>query len=344
MSINVTRDITGLWSFMGDGWANMNGSDIIETAWTALASGVDYVMISVMDAQNSRSLFYMPPLVENGQQTFTLLVSGLTTNTLPSDIGGIFKYYLNNWTLSIPSLIQTYKWNASGITNTYYENVDYTISGLNTLVWLTTPNWDQRYYPAAEVLTVYAPSIQVINPVLMNTWARALGIGISDFNQYNTYTDGSTTNVYKHLKYLIWALTYERLALPTVNNLTNGLAIAVGYPFAYCSGIVSYQPPMNGQTILQIGGYTDTYYIPSGITPIASGIWVNQFDILVPDAYLYDYYSNSGLVTQYSNVLTKYHTLVFQAAQLNNFGYSSSFFNDYKDSLLPVHYYFTMIQ
>ncbi len=343
MSTYATRDISSIWSFMGDGWANMDGSDQIEAAWTAIASGVDYLMMRVMDVQNSRSFYYMPPLVEVGQQSFTFLVSGnVSTNTLPQ--GSFFRYYLENWTLSIPTLIQQYIWNASGITNVYHQNTDYVISGLNTLIWLTTPQWDMRYYPAAEVLTVYAPSIQRINPVLMNTWGRALGIGISDFNQYNTFTDGTTANIYKHLKYLIWALTYEKLALPTLTNLTNGLSIALGYPFAYCSGIVSYQPSQNGQTVLQIGDQSDLYYIPSGISAIANNSWVNQFDILVPDAQLYDFYSNSGLVTQYSNPLTKYHTLVYQAAEWNKFGYSSTFFTEYKDSLLPVHYYFTMIQ
>lgn len=342
--MNISNDVTQIWNFLGDVWQNIDNQDQITSSWTASLSGVSLLLNRTMDIQNSRAFQFMPPIMDVGNVEYIFVYSGLALSTdtysvvTPLSTGGIFSYTLDNWTLSIPTFIQTYKYNNTTVNYTYTEGVDYTISGLNNLIWLTTPHWDQRYSSLMSI-SLYAPMIKRINPILMNSWARALNFDIINYNNYTTFTDGTLDNLYKHLLYLVWALSYERTALPTIQNMTNGLAIAAGYPFAYVSGLVNSTPGIAGKTNLTIDGYSDVYYIPSGIAAVSTGTYVNQFDLLIQDAHLYDYFNNPTEIEVYANVLTNYHTLVLSLPSMYKFGIDAGFFTRYTSRLLPVHYY-----
>jgi hypothetical protein len=81
-----------------------------------------------------------------GPEEFIITYSGLDTevNTVPLSSGGSFYYAVDNWTYSIPTLEVNYKYRGTTYSTTYYEGVDYAISGLNYIVWGNT-------LPTAEV-------------------------------------------------------------------------------------------------------------------------------------------------------------------------------------------------
>lgn len=330
------RELTELWAYLGDAWGKFGDKATIEAIWAGTAAGADLVMDRVLDVQNSRSLEYMPPTLEDGPEMFTIIESGIHTNTVPTE-SGLFKHYIEDWTLSIPTLTQTYNVVSSGVDNTYTEGVDYVVSGMNSIVWLIEPEWDLRY-PSMHVLTLHAESIVRINPVLMNLWARLVSLELDDFNQYNIFQTNTTANKYKHLKYFIWALAYKRLQSPTIKTIEDGLNIAAGMPFAYDAGTatVSY---VTDHYEITIG--TRTYVLPAGLTPVISnGDTVKKFDILAKGIAVYDYYNNPAGITAVTNVLTRYNTFIIQTttAQASLVTKSADFYSEFKEKLLPLHF------
>jgi hypothetical protein len=330
--IEITRDIENLWLFLSDAWANLDDKSIVESLWQTTASGVDMLMNKTMEIQNSRSLEYLPAVIDDAPMTYTFVYSGIESleNVLETSLGK-FKYYIDDWTLSIPTLEQEYTYLNSGVIHTYYEGTDYTISGMNTLIWLTQPLWDERY-TTIETFTVSAPIVYRINPILMNAWARFLNIDIDKYNSYNTYNAVTLSAKYKHLKYFIWALVTKQLEHPTIATIQNALSIAHGLPFAYNAGIITYTH--NGNTYTVTVG-EDVYYLPSGLVPIASGTVVEKFDPLVSGIYVWDYYNNPTIVNLNSNMLTKYNTVIVQNT-ISGLEYNAEFYEDYRDKLLPI--------
>ncbi|MFA6295420.1 MAG: hypothetical protein WC666_03275 [Candidatus Paceibacterota bacterium] len=332
------RDLTNLWAHLSDAWGRFEDKSTIESMWTGVAAGSDLLMSRLLDVQNSRTMQYMPPIIEDGPMTFTIIESGTGANTVViTDGSGIFKTYINDWTLSIPTFTQSYYVVASGVTYTYTNNVDYTISGMNTLVWKTTPHWDQRY-PSMHVLTLTADSVKRVNPVLTNLWLRLIDLELTDFNQYNIFQTVTDANKYKHLKNFVWALFHKRLQSPTIKTLEDALNIAAGMPFAYDAGIavVAY---VTDHYEVTIG--TQTYTFPVGLTPIViNGATVKKFDILAKGIAVYDYYNNPSVVGAVANVLTKYNTFIIQttAAQATLVSKSSTYYAAFKTKLLPVQF------
>ena len=326
----VTRNSSNIWNTLSDAWRTLEGRETIEGVWDTISSGVDCLMQHTMDVQNSRSFQYMPSLINDGPVEFTFIVSGLQdqVNVLPSLESELFRYYIDDWTLSIPTMSQQYLSSGIMATHTYYEGLDYTISGMNTLRWLTVPAWDTRY-PMVEAIYVVAPIVNRINPVLMNTWARTLDFDYDAFSSYSTYGNDR----YVHLKYLIWALVYKQLQSPTLQNLQDGLSIAIGAPFAYNSGIVNYTG--NGMTV-----GNDTYVIPSALARIPNGTVVNKFDVLTTAVKLNDYYSIPTLVGTGggTNALNQFNTVHIDLSSTRSFEYDADFFAHYRDTILPIQF------
>ena len=324
----VTRNSQNIWNSLSDAWRSLEGRETIEGVWDTTSSGIDCLMQHAMDAQNSRAFEHMPSKIDDGPLEFTFIVSGLEDqiNVLPSLTNELFRYYIDDWTISIPTMSQQYLSSGVMITHTYYEGFDYTISGMNTLRWLTIPLWDTRY-PMVEALHVVAPIVYRINPVLMNTWARALDFDYDVFTSYDIYGNEQ----YMHLKYLIWALTYKRLQWPTLQNLQDGLSIAAGAPFAYNPGTVVYTG-----TGMTIGN--DTYIIPGGMTRIADGTVVNKFDVLTEAIKLDDYYSNPGIIQTSigTNALNQFRTVFIDLTLASLFDYNVDFFSYYRDTIIPI--------
>jgi hypothetical protein len=332
--IELNRNIEELWMFLSDAWSRLEDKTTIEGMWETAASGMEMLLSKTMDIQNSRSLQYLPEIIDDGPLSYTFVYSGIDNmiNVLPSDTG-LFKYYLDDWTISIPTIIQEYTYLNSGVSHTYYENTDYTISGMNTLIWLTTPFWDERY-SNIKVFTVSLPIVTRINPILLNAWARIVGIDLAEFNSYITYKENTLAAKYRHLKHLIWALISKQLAHPTIKTLQDGLSIAAGLPFAYEAGTVSYAYD-SGVYTMTVGD--EVYFIPSGLTPVLQGSSVDKFDLLVSGLCVWDYYNNQTLIQQYSNVLTCFNTVIVEKSI--PLTYDLAFYEDYRDKLLPVQFH-----
>ena len=330
------RDLTNLWASLSDAWSRFEDKATIEAIWTGIAAGSDLILNRTMDVQNSRSLEYMPPILDDGPKIISIVESGLETTTVVVENGGIFKQYIDDWTLSIPTLVQTYTVVSSSGTHTYYEGVDYVISGMNTLLWLTTPIWDTRY-PSMHVLQLAADSVKRINPIMMNLWARLIDLELDEFNQYNIFTTITNANKYKHLKYFIWAMVYKRLQSPTIKNLQDALNISLGMPFAYDAGVATVAV-VGDHYEITIG--TQVYVLPAGLTPcISNGETVAKFDLLARGLYVYDYYNNPSLVGANSNILTKFNTfLIHKLPALSLVTYSTTFYTTYREKLLPVQF------
>ena len=328
----VERTSQNIWNVLSDAWRALEGRETIEGIWETIASGVDRVTQYALDTQNSRSFEYMPPTMDVAPVEYTFIVSGVSDsqiNVVPPEEYEIFRYYIDNWTLSIPTMIQEYSYTGTIIRNTYYEGVDYIISNMNTLRWFNTPFWDQRY-PGMEVITVVAPVITRVNPVLMESWGQMLDIDFNIFNAYNTFGNDK----YKHLKYFIWALVTKRLQWPTLKTLQDGISIARGVPFAYNGGTVVYTT--NGITI-----GNDAYIIPSELTRIAEGTVISRFDLLTNGVTVDDYYSNPFKIINCvtTNGLNKYYTLVVDARSVHTTTYDSSFFTYYSNTIIPIQFF-----
>jgi hypothetical protein len=328
----VDRTSQNIWNALSDAWRTLEGRETIEGIWETIASGVDRITQYTLDTQNSRSFEYMPPTMDVAPVEFTFIVSGVIDsqiNVLPPVGDELFRYYLDNWTLNIPTMTQKYLYSGEIVSKTYYEGFDYTISGMNTLNWLTTPSWDQRY-PGMEVITVVASVITKVNPVLMESWGRMLDIDFNAYNAYNVFGNDK----YKHLKYFIWALVTKRLQWPTLKNLQDGISIARGVPFAYNNGTVVYTT--NGITI-----GNDTYVIPSEMTRIAEGTIVSKFDLLTNGVIIDDYYSNPVKVSDCitTKPLNKYYTIVIDTRPTLIATYNYSFFTYYSNAIIPIQFF-----
>lgn len=316
-------NVADFWDYLGTAWHEFENKALIETFWSALASGVGYINTSLMDAQKSRSLEYMPATLNDGPEWYTITYSGVNANVYyPTP--DIFHFELPSWTYEMPYLI-------SGMDTVYYEGDDYTISGLNTLVW-------GRPWPSPTFgysFKVKAPIVNRINPHLMSVYSKLIDLSLEEFDKYNTWG----RDKYEHLKYFIWALVYKQTQPPTIKNLTDALGISKGAPFAYASGIMI---PLSS-TLIKVGDYT--YTIPAGLQQLYSGMAVEQFDLLCSGIELYDYISAPDLVTDYAeSKYNKRNTIVYSlSAAVKTLGHSDEFHSVYISGMFPCQYFYKEI-
>ena len=253
---------------------------------------------------------------------------GTTLTVLPVGSGLNFEFPVPQWTYSIPTLVSSYSHQGISYSFTYYQGVDYLVSGYNCVYWLDAPPAaDPRYPSTMARANLYAANVYVINPVLMNTWAVFCGFNINSFSYYNTYGQP----YYTHLKMLIWALVYKQLQVPSIKNLSDAFAISLGMPFAYTAGTVSSY--YNGSNyVVTIGNYI--YTLPPGMLPTTSTT-VNQFDVIAQGVNLYDYNTNPALVNVYANVYNSRNTLVFGIQSTASIQYDPVFQDTYMTNLMP---------
>ncbi len=324
-------DVSVLWDAIGSSWENFQDKSTVEAFWQGLASGIDAANQLNLEVQKSRSLPYMSPTIDSGPDEYYWVYSGLSTDLTvePLASGGLFAYQIDDWTYSIPEITSIYKYRGVTYSGIYNENVDYTISGMNHIIWGTTPpDYDQRFGDKG-VMVGYARHVYRLNPVLMNVWARNCGFTYSDLTSYSTYGNDQ----YDHLKMLVWALITNRMRGPSIKMLKDAFGISRGMPFAYNAGELTSHV-IGGYPILTIG--EDTYILPSGMVPIPDGT-VNKFDLLASGLNLWDYVTNAGLVNGYSNSYNRRNTLVYQInSTLSGLSYSHDFHDVYVSGLMPV--------
>lgn len=318
-----------IWQYIGSAWDKFEDKATIENFWTAIGSGIDRMSDYLYEIQKDRSLPFLTELIDSGPVTIDVIYSGINQNTIT--VNNSFEYPLEMWTVSVPYLYQSYQYGTISGLNIYIENTDYTISGYNYLFWKSTsqPKPDPRFRTSL-MMHLYAPTVYRLNPILMNTWARLLGLRMYQFTNYSIFQTSSTLATQaRHLKYFIWALNYFKSRVPTIKNLKLAYGVARGMPFAYTSGYTI----VSGQ-VVTCGGFI--YTLPSGLIPIPSGTWMNQFDLLASGLNLWDNFNNPSLLRSYSNSLNAGNTLVFQlTSAVKNLSFDRVFFNTYMSGIIP---------
>ena len=324
-------DVTQFWQHIGSSWNEFQDKHTVEVFWSALASGISRLSDQVFDVQLSRPLRYMPSTINTGPNLFYMVWSGQSSAdvnvTLTPTLSGTFEIGIDDWVYSIPTIKYEYLYNGVTYSGVYQEGIHYTISGMSSLVWGNTfPAKDKRF-PLTSVLLGYAPNVYRINPILMNTWARFCGFDYKYLSSYNTFGN----NQYDHLRMMIWGLTYKQMNAPSIQTLKDAFGIARGLPFAYESGLLSYVYS-SGHYNVSAGGYT--YVFPSGLTPVASGL-ISKFSILCSGYSLDDYYSNAAKITSKTNPFSRRNTVVYTLGAASGLSYSSEFFTNYMDKIMP---------
>jgi hypothetical protein len=270
----------------------------------------------------------MSETVDESPYWMNITYSGDNSNVTPYPLGGGWHFGIPAYTYEMPTL------ETAGGT-VYSEGVNYTVSGMDTLVWTgenPTPDW-------GDTVKLKAPVLRRINPALMSIWAKAVNVTLGRFASYSIWGQ----NYYKHLKYFIWALAHKQCMPPTLKNLSDGIAIARGAPFSYVSGLLTYDyiPGTEGYGV-HVGGYD--YILPSGLMPIPSGA-VAQFDVIASGILLSDYVSDPALVALHaSSVYSKPNTVVVSLTPaLQRQAYSQELYNVYVSGLLPCQYFYSFI-
>lgn len=323
-------DVNQFWQHLGSSWDNFQDKPTVETFWSALASGIGRLTDQVFDIQLSRPLKYMPSTIDSGPYEFYLVWSGQSAADLNVTISnsGTFEFATDDWVYSIPSIKYQYLYNGVTYSGIYRENIDYTISGMSSIVWGNSyPARDKRF-PLTSALLGYAPNVYRVNPILMNTWARFCGFDLKYLSSYNTYGNSQ----YEHLKMMIWGLVYKQLQSPNIKTLKDAYGIARGLPFAYESGLLSYTYA-GGHYNVSVGA--STYIFPSGLIPIGSGL-VDKFTIICSGFALDDYYSNPTKILTKANQFNKRNTLVYTLGAASGLSYSTDFASYYIDRIMPT--------
>jgi hypothetical protein len=345
MAYTTTRDITKFWDVLGTSWYKFETRDPIEQYWNAIGHCTDQLNSLLSTIQRSRSLQYMSGLVDEADNFYFIVYSGIDANTQYVSGNDLFEYLLDDTNiLSIPTLVRYY-YDTSDVlvSGIYTEGTDYTISGLNTLRWKRTsgyPTPDPRFING-QFMLVYAPHTYKIDPVLLNVWAPMIDLSSTVLTS-DTYTpciSGVATleQQYEHMKNFVWALAYKKTQSPTIKTLTDGIGIAHGLPFAYTSGLLS-SVSAGDHCIAYIDDYP--YILPSGTIPVPAGP-ISQFSLLVSGLHVYDWVNGydtiAGIV---DNTLQIRKTLYITCDNtLSNILYDTDFYNIYVSGIMPVHFF-----
>lgn len=320
------------WDYIGSVWSTYDGKASIENFWHALDSGISRGHTLLQEIQKSKSLVYMSPTFDIGPEFFNVIYEHTDETQLtvtPVGSGTNFEFIVPEWSYSIPTLTYEYTYNGVAYSGVYTENVDYIVSGYNSIYWSSAPPAaDPRYSSIMKRANLYAEKIHVLNPMLMNTWAQFCKFKIDYLTDYIYYGQDQ----YTHLKYLIWALVYKQMQAPSIKTLNDMFAISRGMPFAYESGLNSNQY-VTDHYETTIGSYT--HVLPAGMTPMPDGTAFGQFDVIASGIQLYDSISNLSLVNDYANAYSSRNTLVFDVKGAAGENYNQAFHSAYVNKLMP---------
>ena len=345
MSYKAVRNVKDFWGFIGSSWDRFETKDPIEYYWEAVGTVTDRLTDKLIIAQQGRSLEYMSGLIDDQDNFYLVVYSGIESNIIPIETGvELFHYRLDSDDiLSIPTLVRYYNDTQDTLlSGVYVEGVDYTISGLNTLVWQRASGWpptDPRY-TNGNLMNLYAEHVYRVNPILLDVWAKAINFNTSAMlsGSYYPFVSGTITlsQQYEHIKQLIWGLNYKRVASPTIKTLRDAFGIARGLPFAYNAGTMTSAYNVDHYD-LTIGD--DVYVLPAGVNPIPDGA-VGKFDILVSGLNLYDWVNGYDVLAPLvSHPWRIRKTLKLSLdTSIESFTYDADFFSAYSTKITPVHF------
>lgn len=344
MSYTIKRNVKRFWDILGTSWYRFETRQPIENYWNATGYATDQLYGGLTNIQKSRSLQYMSGLQTELDNFYLVIYSGIESNTIYAQDADLFQYILDDDNiLSIPRLVRYYKdTNDVQLSGVYTEGVDYTISGLNTLVWKRTsgyPTPDPRY-ANGNLMFVHAPITYKLDPVLLKVWAPIINLDSLTLlsETYAPAISGiaSLAQQYEHMKQFVWALAYKKSQPPTVKTLSDALGIAHGVPFAYTSGVLSYAPAGN-HYIAYVNNMA--YVLPSGLVPNAPGP-IDKFSLLASGVHVYDWVNGYDILASRVNSTQLRKTLYINYdSSLNICNYDQTYYNTYASGLIPVHFF-----
>ena len=331
-----------LWNYLGSFWDNFEDKAFIETLWEGYAEVVGELTKRLYAVDLSKSLKFLPSLLDEVGESYPIIFSGGNQNT--HIISGLHNYYVTDGTLSIPTLSgisddPIYSGVYSGQTLT--EGVDYTIIDKQRIQFTNFSGLalDPSFNDPTAVY--YASHTYKVNPALRKFYLPAVGLTsdvmCDDYGHYQGTASGLNELRYKydHLKYLSWALWDTVRNPPTMSNITRGASLARGLPFAHTSGIATVTSSY-GENLVTIDN--KTYHIPSGLTlAVSTNETVDQFQILISGVSAYDYISGPSYIEAQTNwdPLTYRSKIVIIISGLDSITYNTTFFEDYLNKLIP---------
>ena len=345
MSEITIDNISELWNYLGSVWGNLGVDDkeFIETLWKAYAAVITSLGGTLDIIRDNRSIRDISPVITETDNYYDIIYGtsdddeyGTLINTFTT-ASGLIGYQLDGMILSV-----------SGVVNYYYvdednpreaqelvENVDFIISGLNSIIFLNDPPFTPSVdYPTLSRSTIYIEKLDKINPNLFRVWGKQLAITSDIFTNaaytcWSQYTDTDSL-AYKedlstHYKYIIDGLRYWSLQVPTLKVVKCGTGIAYGLPFAYNSGLLTHNLADDGRFYAEIGDQQLWFTTSGEMSYIIEGQY-DRFDLLVDSYNIYDYTSNSVLVEQHmdDSGADKYNILIAETSSglVNDFPFT----------------------
>lgn len=355
----ITIDnISELWKYLGTVWGNLPLDDktFIEELWKSYASCVSELSDELDVIKNNRGVSDISPIVTENDNYYDIIyattdddIYGDLVNTFTSD--GLICYSLQGMVVSVSGIINYHyvdeenTWVAEELT----EDVDYVLSGYNTLIFLNDPPFTASAdYTTLSRSFIYIEKLEKVNPTLFRLWGAQAEFNSNIFvdesyncwSRYDSGTRDFELDKAAHYKQIIKGLRYWTFQQPTIKVIKNAVGIAYGLPFAYESGILThstggreYYAEINDQQ-LWVDNQTELDYIIEGSH--------DKFELLVDSFNVFDYISNSTLIEQHMDEETEADKRNILIAQTNSglvdefpFTRDTDFYTEWLERLIP---------
>jgi len=256
----ITIDnVSELWDHLGSVWGNLSLEDkaFVEELWKSYNNVVSQLYGELQNVKNNRNVNDIDPLIVENYNFYDIIYAtsdddkyGDLINTFTT-ASGLVGFSLGEMVLSVSGVINYHyvDENNPWVPEELEENVDYVISGYNSIIFLNNPPFAlSEDYPVLQRSVIYIESIYKVNPALFRLWGKQLefnsDIYVNDsYNCWSQYTSGLNfdSDKIEHYRQIIRALRFWSFQPPTVKSVENSVGISYGLPFAYESGLVSHE-------------------------------------------------------------------------------------------------------
>jgi len=364
-----TKVSSELWKSLGSFWGKLPLDDqgLIETIWDGYLDGFSAMYDDIDTIVSSTSISTMPGYVTTFNEYFDVIYSGmgLYSGMVNTElIDGDYNYYFNDgrMVMSISGLEAEYfgadgiTWNTSGMA----VDVNYTISpDGERMTFLDKPPiprdlfQDQFYHGS-----LYAAEVDHVNPALFDVQGLLVGAKRElftdrDYTTHKTYANSGLElrDLADHYKHLIWGLRYYKQSRPTLTNLSKGLSLAKGVPFAWEDGVIDtvtlgVPSNMDDHIITMVSGRS--YTLPYGLsTELTVGEELFQFDPLISGINMYDWVNGSGIMYDMDIYEAQHKGILLYSWDQAISGfvqYNREFFDTYSSGILPAGMLFNEVE
>ena len=301
----LTKDVNRLWESVGSFWDKFENRDIISTLWQSYLEISEHVTQRNFAIRLSKSMPYMPSLLNERFGTFNIVFSGLNKEDVNIYKDPAGKYFLQTHYSHIASMPYLKNLSVSDESD-YVENSQFNISNYNSIELKRDQiKMDPANSGLVDYVELHADKFYRHNPVLWEVWGRSVNLDVSSITQkkYLPFKKSidtmDSTEALKltadHYKHLIWGLATYQSQGATMTNLKGAAHITAGLPFSYVAGECSDITTVSGYNFVTITGLegNHTYDIPDhlGVTATA-GSAVKKFEPLTRGIEIYDYMNN----------------------------------------------------